>query len=72
MLFIFLGDEKMKPWDYFNWLKTLNYIHAGFNADYDVQRINNDVYVSFKETTIVSNLVRNFVSEKSHISIMLR
>lgn len=41
----------MKPWDYFNWLKTLNYVHAGFGADYDVQRINNDVYVSFKETT---------------------
>lgn len=41
----------MKPWEYFTWLRDLNYTHSGFNADYNIQKIDNALYVSFQQTS---------------------
>lgn len=49
---------------------------CNMKADNELNTWNNKIFESLKtkqkDSLIVSNLVRNFVSEKSHISIMLR
>lgn len=42
----------MKPNEYFNWLKSLTFIHSGLNADYNITYKDDEkaLYVSFQQT----------------------